>query len=71
MLVYVSKMCMVYVFSLHSQTENPIFVFPEMELRGLVPNISYIHLFVNDSYIPRIGLPIWQQQNMQTDPGNI
>jgi hypothetical protein len=22
-------------------------------------------------YIPRMGLPIWLQQNRQTDPGNI
>ncbi len=51
-------------------TENPIFAFPKMKLRGLLPN-SYIHAFVSDLYIPRIGLPIWLQQNMQTDPGII
>jgi hypothetical protein len=38
-------------------TENPIYVFPEMKLRGLVPN-SYIHVSVSELYIPRIGLPI-------------
>ena len=38
-------------------TENPIYVFPEMKLGGLVPN-SYIHLSVKDLYITRIGLPI-------------
>ncbi len=37
-------------------TENPIYVFPQMKLRSLVPN-SYIHLSVSDLYIPRIGLP--------------
>jgi hypothetical protein len=37
--------------------ENPIYVFPEMKLRGLVPN-SYIHVYVSDLYIPKIGLPI-------------
>jgi hypothetical protein len=42
----------------------------EMKLRGLVPN-SYIHVSVNDLYIPRIGLPISLQQNKQTDPWNI
>ncbi len=42
----------------------------EMKLRGLVPN-SYIHVSVNDLYIPRIGLPIWLQQNNQTDPGSL
>jgi hypothetical protein len=26
---------------------------------------------VSDLYIPRIGLPIWLQQNRQTDPGII
>ncbi len=49
-------------------TENPFYVFPEMELRDLVPS-SYIHVSVSDLYIPRIGLPIWLQQNRQTDPG--
>ncbi len=43
-------------------TENPIYVFPEMKLRGLVHN-SYIHLSVRVIYIPRIGTPIWLQQN--------
>ncbi len=43
---------------------------PEMKLRGLVPN-SYIHVAVSDQNIPRIGIPIWMQQNRQTDPGNI
>jgi hypothetical protein len=39
------------LFSIHS-TENPIYVFPEMKLRGLVPN-SYIHVRV-DSHRPLI-----------------
>ncbi len=51
-------------------TENPIYVIPEMKLRGLVPNF-YIYVSVSDLYIPRIGLPIWLQQNRQTDPGKI
>jgi hypothetical protein len=51
-------------------TENPIYVFPDMKLCGLVPN-SYIHISVSDLYIPRIGLPIWLPQNRQTDPRNI
>ncbi len=41
-----------------------------VKLRGLVLNSS-IHVFVSDLYIPRIGLPIWLQQNMQNNPGNI
>jgi hypothetical protein len=40
--------------------EDPIYVFPEMKLRTLAPN-SYIHVSVSDLYIPRIGLPILQQ----------
>jgi hypothetical protein len=48
-------------------TENAIYVFPEMKLRDLVPN-SYIQISVNYLYIPSIGLPIWLQQNRQTDP---
>ncbi len=31
-----------------------------MKLRTLAPN-SYIHVSVSDLYIPRIGLPILQQ----------
>ncbi len=41
-------------------TENPIYVFPEMKLRGLVPNF-YIRVSVSNLYILRIGLPIWLQ----------
>jgi hypothetical protein len=47
--------------------ENPVYVLPEMKLRGLVPN-SYIHVSVSGLFIPRIGLPIWLQQNRQTNP---
>jgi hypothetical protein len=47
-------------------TKNLIYVFPEMKLRGLLPN-SYSHVSVSDLYIPLIGMPIWQQQNRQTD----
>jgi hypothetical protein len=32
-------------------------IFPEKEYRGLSPNF-HIHSFVNDLYIPTIGLPI-------------
>ena len=51
-------------------TGNPIYVFPEMKLRGLVPT-SYIHVSVSGLYSPKIGLPIWLQQNRQTNSGNI
>jgi hypothetical protein len=37
-------------------TKKPNYVFPEMKLRGLVPN-SYTHVSVSDLYIPRIGVP--------------
>jgi hypothetical protein len=43
-------------------TENPIYVFPEMKQRSLVPN-SYISVSVSGLNIPRIGLLIWLQQN--------
>ncbi len=36
-------------------TENPIYVFPEMKLRSLLPN-SYIYVTVRDLHYPRIGL---------------
>ena len=48
-------------WSLHCN-ENPIYVFPEMKLHGLVPN-SYIHVLVSDLYIPAIVLPILLQKN--------
>jgi hypothetical protein len=51
---------------------NQIYVFPEMKLRALVPK-SFIHVSVSNFYIPRIGLPMWLQQNKnrQTDHMNI
>jgi hypothetical protein len=36
--------------------ENPIYVSPEMKLRGLAPN-SYIHVSVSDLYIPYLAAP--------------
>ncbi len=50
--------------------ENPIYVFPEKELRGLSPNI-HIYVSVTVLNIPRIGPHIFLQQNRQTDFGNI
>jgi hypothetical protein len=34
--------------------KNPIYVFPEKELRGLSPNF-HIHVSLSDLYIPSIG----------------
>jgi hypothetical protein len=48
--------------------ENPIYVFPEKELRNLSPNF-HIHVSVSDLNIPRIGPHIFLQQNRQTDHG--
>ncbi len=45
-------------------------VFPEKELRGFSPYF-HIHVSVRDLYIPRIGPPIFLQQNRQTDCRNI
>jgi hypothetical protein len=56
--------------SLMHFTENLIDEFPEMKLCSLMPN-SHIHVSLSGLYIPRIGLPIWLQQNRQTDPGKI
>ncbi len=44
--------------------EDPIYLFPEMKIRGLIPNF-HIHVSVNDLFIPRIGPPIFLQQNRQ------
>ncbi len=41
-------------------TENPMYLLPEMKLRGLVPCSHAVS--VSDLYIPRIGLPIWLQK---------
>jgi hypothetical protein len=50
--------------------EISIYVFLEKELHGL--SLSFhIHVSVSDLYIPRIGPPIFLQQNVQTDRGNI
>jgi hypothetical protein len=43
-------------------------IWPEIELRGLVPR-SYI--YVSGRAIPTIGLPILLQENRWTDRGNI
>jgi hypothetical protein len=50
--------------------ENPIYVFPEKELRGLSPNFN-IHVSVSDLYLPRIGPHIFLLQNRQTDCGKM
>jgi hypothetical protein len=59
----------ILIFSLHCN-ENPIFLFPEKEFRGLSSKF-HIHVSVSDLYIPRIGPHIRLQQNRQTDYGNI
>ncbi len=43
--MYVVSICLTHC------KENPIYVFPEKKLRGLIPNL-YIHLSVSDLYIP-------------------
>jgi hypothetical protein len=64
------------MYSLHSQllvsvleravhcTQDRIYVFPEMKLRGLVPNF-HIHVSVSDLYIPTIDPPILLQQSWE------
>jgi hypothetical protein len=51
-------------------TKNPIYGFPEKELRGLRPK-SYIQVSVSDLYISRICPHIWLEEKRQTDTGNI
>jgi hypothetical protein len=50
--------------------EDSKYLFPEIKLRGLVPNFR-IHTFVSELFIPRIGPPILLQPNTQTYSGNI
>jgi hypothetical protein len=38
-------------------TENSKQIFPELKLRGRVPDLC-IHVSVSDLYIPTIGLPV-------------
>jgi hypothetical protein len=53
----------------HTLQRNPIYVFPEKELRGLSLNF-HIHVSMSDLYISRIHPHIFLQQNRQTDCGN-
>jgi hypothetical protein len=46
--------CVISIYSTVHCNENPIYVFPEKELRGLSPNF-HIHVSVRDLYIPMIG----------------
>jgi len=63
-------LCCADTYSVPRCTENPIYLFPEMKLRGLVLN-SYSQVSLSDLCIPRIDLPIWLLQNRQTETGNI
>jgi len=51
--------------------ENPIYVFPEKELRGLSQNFHHIHVSVSDLFVPAIRPPVLLQENMWVDPGNL
>ncbi len=50
--------------------EDLNYVFPDIKLRGFVPNF-HIHTFVSNLYIPRILPPILLQPNRLTNGGNI
>jgi hypothetical protein len=58
----------VYEMDAHCK-EDWNYVFPEIKLRGPVPNF-HIHMSVSDLYISRIGPPILLQPNRQTYRGN-
>ncbi len=45
---------------------DPIYEFPEMKQRGLIPNF-HIHVTVSDLYIPTMAQPILLQQNSWTN----
>jgi hypothetical protein len=66
---YYCKVIIRLHFKLHCN-KNPIYIFPEKELRGLSPNFN-THVSVSDLYISRIGPHIFLQQNRQNDRGNI
>ena len=59
-----------YTAKILQYTEKSKHIFPEKKLRGRSPN-SYIHVSVDDLYIPTIGLPIMLQENRWTDRRNI
>jgi hypothetical protein len=60
-----------YTLQRHN-TENLNQLFPDEELRGLIPNSTFMCLWaINILYIPTIRLPILLQENMWTDRGNI
>jgi hypothetical protein len=68
--LYITEL-LINVYSVQrTNTENSKQIFPEKELRCHSLNL-YIHVSVNDLYIPTIDLPILLQENMWTDPGNI
>jgi hypothetical protein len=48
---------------LHYKDKNSKQIFLGKELYGLSPYF-HIHMFLSDSYIPTIGLPILLQENM-------
>jgi hypothetical protein len=49
-----------------------MYVLTEKKLRSLSPNFYnfYIYIYVSNLCIPTIGIPIFLQQNRQTDRGN-
>jgi hypothetical protein len=48
--------------------ENPIYVLPEKKLLGLIPSL---HIYVSVSELDIPILPIFLEQNRQTDRENI
>ncbi len=48
------KISLIFISALLHCNENPIYIFPEKELRGLSPNF-HMHVSVSDVCVPRIG----------------
>ncbi len=67
---YICKLSTALFALQKNNTETSKQIFPGKELRGYSPS-SYIHVSVNDLYIPLIVLPIMLQENRLAERGNI
>jgi hypothetical protein len=63
------KTSSLFKLAIYTLKRNPIYVFPEKELRGLSPNF-HIHVSVSEIYITTIGPHIFLHQNRQTNRVN-
>jgi hypothetical protein len=59
------------LYTAYTAKKITILYFLKSNCVALFPISIFIHLHVNDLYIPRIGPPILLQPNWETDRGNI